>query len=113
MRYLNPAPRYSDAAVHGGVVYLAGQVPTNTEADAAGQTREVLETIDRLLQQAGTDRSRILMAQVILKDLADCAAMNTVWEAWFAGVVAPPRATFQAPLVNPAWKIEVVVTAAL
>lgn len=113
MRYLNPAPRYSDAAVHGSVVYLAGQVPTNTEADAAGQTREVLETIDRLLQQAGTDRSRILMAQVILKDLADCAAMNAVWEAWFAGVVAPPRATFQAPLVNPAWKIEVVVTAAL
>ncbi len=113
VRYLNPEPRYSDAAIHGGVVYLAGQVPTDTSADMAGQTRQVLEQIDALLKDAGSNRGRILMAQVIVKDMADVPVMNAVWEAWFAGVTAPPRATFQAALVNPDWRIEVIVTAAL
>ena len=113
IRYLNPEARYSDAAVYGGVVYLAGQVPTDITADMAGQTQQVLDQIDALLIEAGTDRGRILMAQVIVKDIAEVPAMNQVWEAWFEGVTAPPRATFQAPLVNPGWKIEVIVTAAL
>lgn len=113
IRYLNPEPRYSDAAIHGGVVYLAGQVPTYTHADMAGQTQQVLDQIEALLREAGSDRGRILMAQVIVKDIAEVPAMNQVWEAWFKGVTAPPRATFQAPLVNPEWKIEVIVTAAL
>lgn len=113
IRYLNPEPRYSDAAVHGNVVYLAGQVPTDVRADMAGQTRQVLDQIDALLREAGSHRGRILMAQVIVKDIAEVPAMNAVWEAWFQGVTAPPRATFQAPLVNPDWKIEVIVTAAL
>jgi enamine deaminase RidA (YjgF/YER057c/UK114 family) len=113
IRYLNPEARYSDAAIHGAVVYLAGQVPTDTRADMAGQTLQVLEQIDALLQQAGSHRGRILMAQVIVKDITEVPAMNAVWEAWFQGVTAPPRATFQAPLVNPDWKIEVIVTAAV
>jgi enamine deaminase RidA (YjgF/YER057c/UK114 family) len=113
VRYLNPERRYSDAALHGGVVYLAGQVPADTGADMAGQTLDVLTQIDALLAQAGSHRGRILMAQVIVRDIADVPAMNAVWEAWFDGVTAPPRATFQAPLVNPAWRIEVIVTAAL
>jgi len=113
IRYLNPEARYSDAAIHGQVVYLAGQVPTDVHADMAGQTRQVLEQIDALLKAAGSYRGRILMAQVIVKDIGEVPAMNAVWEAWFQGVTAPPRATFQAPLVNPAWKIEVIVTAAL
>ena len=113
IRYLHPEPRYSDAAIHGNVVYLAGQVPTDTSADMAGQTQQVLDQIDALLKEAGSHRGRILMAQVIVKDIADVPAMNGVWEAWFQGVTAPPRATFQAPLVHPDWKIEVIVTAAL
>jgi len=112
VRYLNPTPRYSDAALYGPVVHLAGQVPTDASADMAGQTQQVLDQIEALLKEAGSDRGRILMAQVIVKDIHDVPAMNTVWEAWFAGVTAPPRATFQAPLVNPEWKIEVIVTAA-
>ncbi|MDE2592937.1 MAG: RidA family protein [Burkholderiales bacterium] len=112
IRYIHPAPRYSDAAVHGQVAYLAGQVPTDTRADMAGQTQQVLDQIDALLKEAGSHRGRILMAQVIVKDITEVPAMNTVWEAWFQGVTAPPRATFQAPLVNPDWKIEVIVTAA-
>jgi len=113
VRYLNPERRYSDAAIHGSVVWLAGQVPTDPLADMAGQTRQVLEQIDALLTEAGSSRGRILMAQVIVRDIADVPAMNEVWEAWFDGVTAPPRATFQAPLVNPDWRIEVIVTAAL
>lgn len=113
IRYLNPEPRYSDAAIHGSVVWLAGQVPIDTRADMAGQTQQVLDQIDALLKEAGSGRGRILMAQVIVQDIAEVPAMNAVWEAWFAGVTAPPRATFQAALVNPAWKIEVIVTAAL
>lgn len=113
VRYLHPEPRYSDAAIHDSVVYLAGQVPTDTSADMAGQTLQVLEQIDALLQQAGSHRGRILMAQVVVQDIADVPAMNAVWETWFASVTAPPRATFAAALVNPAWKIEVIVTAAL
>ncbi len=113
VRYLNPERRYSDAALHGGVVYLAGQVPGDTAADMAGQTLDVLSQIDDLLAQAGSHRGRILMAQVIVRDIADVPAMNAVWEAWFDDVTAPPRATFQAPLVNPDWRIEVIVSAAL
>jgi enamine deaminase RidA (YjgF/YER057c/UK114 family) len=113
IQYLNPEPRYCDAAIHGQVAYLAGQVPTDTSADMAGQTRQVLDQIDVLLKAAGSHRGRILMAQVIVKDIRDVPEMNPVWEAWFQGVTAPPRATFQAPLVNPDWKIEVIVTAAL
>jgi enamine deaminase RidA (YjgF/YER057c/UK114 family) len=111
--YLNPVARYSDAAIHGGVVYLAGQVPSDATADMAGQTTQVLDQIGALLIEAGSHRGRILMAQVIVKDIADVPAMNGVWDAWFQGVTAPPRATFQGALVDPAWKIEVVVTAAL
>jgi enamine deaminase RidA (YjgF/YER057c/UK114 family) len=113
IKYLHPEPRYADAAIHGQVVYLAGQVPTDTSADMAGQTLQVLAQIDALLTEAGTNRGRILMAQVIVQDIADVPAMNTVWESWFAGVTAPPRATFEGRLVDPAWKIEVIVTAAL
>lgn len=112
IRRFNVAARYSDMAVYGGVAYLAGQVPTDTSAAMPEQTAQVLEQIDRLLGQAGTHRGRILMATVYLADLADFDAMNAVWEAWLAGHEAPPRATVQARLARPEWKIEIVVTAA-
>lgn len=113
VKYINPAPRYADAAIYGGVVYLAGQVPLNVQAGIADQTAEVLAKVDELLKACGSHRGRILMAQVVLKDIDDVSVMNTVWEGWFRGVTAPPRATFQAPLVNPDWLIEVIVTAAV
>ena len=83
------------------------------EKDIRGQTAEVLAAIDKLLQEAGTDKSRILMAQIFLADLADFEGMNAVWDAWVAPGNTPPRATVQAKLARPAWRIEVVVTAAL
>ena len=104
--------RMSEASIHGGVIYLAGQVPETPHADIETQTREVLAAIDDLLAQAGTDKTRILRAQIYLADIADFAGMNQAWDAWVAPGHTPPRATVQAPLADPQWKVEIVVTAA-
>lgn len=106
-------PRMSEMAIHQGVAYLAGQVAEDGSQDIAGQTRQVLAAIDSLLSRAGSDKSRILRAQIFLKDLTDFAAMNEVWEAWVVPGQTPPRATVQAHLARPQWKIEIVVTAAV
>lgn len=105
--------RLSEMAVHDGTVYLAGQVADDASQDIVGQTAQVLAAVDRLLAEAGTDRARILMAQIYLADMADFDAMNAVWDDWVAPGDAPPRATVQARLAKPQWKIEVVVTAAI
>lgn len=105
-------PRMSEMAVYNGVAYLAGQVAADGSQDITGQTRQVLAAIDALLARAGSDKSKILRAQIFLKDLADFAAMNAVWESWVQPGHTPPRATVQAHLARPEWKIEIVVTAA-
>ncbi|MGA0611730.1 RidA family protein [Caldimonas sp. KR1-144] len=105
--------RLSEMAVHNGTVYLAGQVAGDDSKDIRGQTQEVLAAIDALLARAGTDKSRLLMVQIFIKDLADFPAMNEVWEAWLPAGAAPPRATVQANLAKPGWRVEMVVTAAL
>lgn len=105
--------RLSEMAVHGNTVYLAGQVAADASQDISGQTRQVLAAIDALLARAGSDKSRILMAQIFLPDLADFPAMNAVWEGWVAHGHAPPRATVQAQLAKPEWRLEIVVTAAV
>jgi len=106
-------PRMSEMAVHNGVAYLAGQVADDATQDISGQTRQVLAAIDALLARAGSDKGKILRAQIFLADLADFPAMNAVWEAWVIAGHTPPRATVQAALAKPQWKIEVVVTAAV
>ena len=106
-------PRMSEMVIHAGVAYLAGQVAEDDSADATGQTRQVLEQIDALLAQAGSDKSKILRAQIFLTDMADFAAMNQAWEAWVVPGHTPARATVQAALADPAWKVEIVVTAAV
>ena len=106
-------PRMSELAVHNGVAYLAGQVPEDVSQDIVGQTRQVLEAIDALLAQAGTDKTRILRAQIFLADIADFAGMNQAWDAWVVAGHTPPRATVQASLAKPEWKVEIVVTAAV
>jgi len=102
----------SEMAVHSGVVYLAGQIADDGSQDIAGQTAQVLAAIDALLARAGSDKSRILRAQIFIADLAEFAAMNAVWEAWVVPGHTPPRATVEAKLARPEWKIEIVVTAA-
>jgi enamine deaminase RidA (YjgF/YER057c/UK114 family) len=105
--------RMSEMAVHNGVAYLAGQVASDASLDATGQTANVLGQIDALLARAGTDKTRILMAQIFLADLADFPAMNAAWDAWVAPGHTPPRATVEARLAKPEWKVEIVVKAAV
>ena len=105
--------RMSEMAIYHGTVYLAGQVTSDATLDVAAQTSNVLAQIDRLLATAGSDKSRLLMCQIYLADLADFPIMNQVWEQWVTPGATPPRATIQAALANPAWRIEVVVTAAV
>ena len=110
---LHVGKRLSEVAIHNGTVYLAGQVPDDTDADIVGQTREVLAHVDRLLAEAGSDKSCILMCQIFIADMAHFAGMNEVWDDWVPAGHTPPRATVEAKLANPAVLVEICVTAAL
>ena len=105
-------PRLSETAVHNGTVYLAGQIAEDTTQDIAGQTREVLGHIDRLLAEANSDKSHLLSVQIYITDMKDFPGMNSVWDAWVAQGATPPRATVEAKLANPACLVEIVVVAA-
>lgn len=105
--------RLSEMVVHEGTIYLAGQVAADMTRDIIGQTEEVFASIDRLLGEAGSDKARILSAQILLADMGDFAAVNSVWERWVVPGHTPARATLQAKLANPAYKIEVVIVAAV
>ncbi|NYT59770.1 RidA family protein [Alcaligenaceae bacterium] len=113
IKRINVEKRLSDMAIYNGVAYLAGQVPDDSSLDIEGQTAQVLATIDALLETAGTDKSRILMAQIFVANIAEFGGMNKAWDAWVADGNAPPRATIEARLANPDFKVEIVVTAAL
>lgn len=112
IKRLHVGKRLSEVAIHNGTVYLAGQIADDATQGIEGQTRDVLASIDRLLAEAGTDKSRILMCQIFIADLKDFPGMNAVWDEWVADGKAPPRATVQAHLAKPEWLIEMVVTAA-
>jgi enamine deaminase RidA (YjgF/YER057c/UK114 family) len=105
--------RLSEIAVHNETVYLAGQIAEDTTQDIEGQTREVLGHIDRLLNEAGSDKTCILSCQIFISDMANFAAMNAVWDEWVAQGHTPPRATVEARLANPACLVEIMITAAL
>jgi len=104
--------RLSEMVVHNGTIYLAGQVAADMTRDIIGQTEDVLASIDRLLGEAGSDKSKILSAQIFLPDMGDFAAMNSVWERWIPAGHTPARATLEAKLANPAYRIEIMVVAA-
>ena len=103
----------AEMTVHNGVAYLAGQIAEDATQDITGQTRQVLAAIDALLERAGSHKTKVLRAQIFLTDLADFPAMNAVWENWVVAGQTPARATVQAALAKPEWKIEIVVTAAV
>jgi enamine deaminase RidA (YjgF/YER057c/UK114 family) len=113
IKRINVGKRMSDVAVHNGVVYLAGQVADDTSKDVKGQTAQVLATIDRLLADAGTDKTRMLQVQIFLSDIANFAAMNEVWDAWVPQGHTPPRATIESRLATPAYLVEIKVIAAV
>lgn len=110
---LHPGKRLSAAVVHNGLVYLSGQVPEDTTQDIGGQTEQVLATIDRLLREAGSDKSKLLQAQIFLPDMKDFPGMNAAWEKWIVPGHTPARATVEARLASPAYKVEIMCIAAL
>ena len=107
-------PRMSQAVVHGNTVYLAGQVAAEPNgADVAAQTKQILASIDQLLATAGTDKTKILSATIYLADIGTFAQMNSVWDKWVPAGHTPARATGEAKLATPDYKVEVIVTVAL
>lgn len=105
-------PRMSQCVIHGDTVYLAGQTASDPGADVAGQTRQILEKIERLLKLAGTDKSKLLSANVWLADISKFDEMNKVWDAWVVPGNPPARACVEARLARPGLTVEIMVTAA-
>ncbi|ACL59141.1 RidA family protein [Methylobacterium nodulans] len=105
--------RLSKLVVHRGLAYLAGQVADDLNGSLESQTRETLAKIDALLTEAGTDKTRILSAQIWLADMAEAAKMNAVWESWMPEGHAPARATVGAPLASSRHLVEIKVVAAV
>jgi enamine deaminase RidA (YjgF/YER057c/UK114 family) len=112
IKRLHVGKTLSEAAIHNGTIYLAGQIAEDLTQNIAGQTREVLGHIDRLLAEAGSDKSRILMCQIFIADMKDFDGMNAEWNTWVADGNAPPRATVEAKLAKTEWLVEMIVTAA-
>ncbi len=105
--------RLSKAVVYGDTVYLAGLVDDAPAGqDTTAQTKVILAQIDSLLKQAGTDKSKLLSANIWLTDMANFAEMNAIWEAWVPPGTAPARATVEAKLASPDRKVEIMVVAA-
>jgi enamine deaminase RidA (YjgF/YER057c/UK114 family) len=106
-----PGQRYSEAVIAGGFIFCAGMVPNHTDGDIVSQTRDVLAQLDQLLASCGTDKTAIVDAVIYLADMADYNGMNMAWDQWVTPGQAPARATVEARLADPAWKIEIKVTA--
>lgn len=113
IRRMESSARMSQAVIANGFVFLAGQVATDPRADVEGQTRQVLAEIDRLLAAAGSDKTRILSATVYLADISTFAQMNRAWESWVPADNKPARATVQAQLAAPEYRVEIQVVALL
>ena len=109
----NVGKRLSEIVVHNGTAYLAGEVPDDTSKDITAQTEQVLAKIDKLLAQVGSDKTKILSAQIFIADMGEFAGMNAAWDKWVAPGHAPARATIEAKLANAAYKVEIMCIAAL
>ncbi|PIT51182.1 hypothetical protein BHC44_11595 [Snodgrassella alvi] len=103
--------RLAEATIANGLIFLAGQVPTNEGADITAQTANVLAQIDTILAACGSDRQHICEAVIYLSDMQDYAGMNQAWDNWVTPGKAPARACVQAALANPKWKVEIKLTA--
>lgn len=103
--------RMSEAVAYGDIVYLAGTVASDTSLDITGQTKQVLAEIDRVLAEAGSDKTKMLRCNIWLKDIKDFAAMNAVWDSWIDKAHLPARATVESALATPDYLVEIMVTA--
>ncbi len=105
--------RMSQIVIHGNTIYLAGQVASDSSANISVQTEQVLDTIDQLLAEAGSDKSRLLSAQIWLANIGHFAEMNQVWDAWVPEGQAPARACIEARLATPEYLVEIGIIAAI
>ncbi|MDX1298124.1 RidA family protein [uncultured Pseudomonas sp.] len=106
--------RHSEIVIHNGTVYLAGQLADDYSGDIVAQTRETLASTERMLAEAGSDKSKILSVTIFLRDMArDYAGFNQVWDAWVAPGTAPARACVEANMYKPEVLVEITVVAAL
>src|ERR1700722_14793674 len=112
IKRVNAGPRMSSAVVHGDTVYLAGLTADDTTLNANVQTKQILDKVDKFLAEAGTDKSKVLSANIWLTDIGTWGQMNEVWDAWVAPGNTPARATVEAKLANPALKVEIMIQAA-
>lgn len=112
IKRLHVGKRLSEVAIHNSTIYLAGQIAEDTTQGIVGQTREVLGHVDRLLAEAGSDKTCILSCQIYIADMKDFAGMNEVWDDWVPAGHTPPRATLESKLANPACLVEIVIVAA-
>lgn len=104
----------SDAVIHNNIVYLAGQVAEDpVSASVYEQTKNILSQIDALLKEAGSDKTKIIKANIWLSDITTFQEMNKAWKEWVAQGNAPARATVEAKLADPKWKVEIMMTAAI
>jgi enamine deaminase RidA (YjgF/YER057c/UK114 family) len=105
--------RLSEMVVHNGTIYLAGQVAEDPKQDITGQVRQVLAQIDKLLAEAGSNKSKMLSCIIYLPSMTDFAQLNAAWEAWVPAGNCPARATVEAKLASPEYKVEIQVIAAV
>jgi enamine deaminase RidA (YjgF/YER057c/UK114 family) len=106
--------RMSEAVIYGGKLYSAGVIADKTAGKSVfEQTAEVLEQIDAMLAQAGSDKTRILKANIWLTDISTFPEMNRAWDAWVVAGQAPARATVEAKLFSPEYNVEIMIEAAL
>lgn len=111
---IQPGPRMTQAVVHNGTVYLAGQVAIDAPGQrVAEQTRNILERTDALLKAAGTDKTKLISATIWLTDIGAFDEMNKVWDGWVAPGCAPARATVESKLAAPQFTVEIAVIAAV
>ncbi|WP_312415791.1 RidA family protein [Pseudescherichia sp.] len=112
IKRIDAEARWSDAVIHNQTLYYTG-VPENLEADAEAQTANTLAQIDAVLAKQGSDKTRILDATIFLANADDFAAMNRAWDAWVVAGHAPVRCTVQATLMNPQYRVEIKIIAAV
>jgi enamine deaminase RidA (YjgF/YER057c/UK114 family) len=113
IKRIDVGPRMSQCVVHNGVAYLAGVVAKDTSAGVKGQTQQILAEIDRLLKEAGSDKTKILKTNIWLSDISTFAEMNAAWDAWIPKGHTPARATVESKLATPAYQVEIMVEAAV
>jgi len=112
IKRINAGARMSSAVVHGDTVYLAGLTADDAKADVKGQTKQILDKVDKFLAEAGTDKSKVLSANIWLTDISTWSQMNEVWDAWVSPGNTPARATVEAKLAAPASRSEIMIQAA-